>query len=113
VLQQVLRGHHLLESYEVCEALRPAEVVQMFEILNDTEHASATSAATLSPVRLLYWAVVARGSPAARRSSRETPRHLGESPADGVGWTGRRSYVLFFLEHPLSLTYRAHGRIEA
>jgi hypothetical protein len=85
----------------------------MFEILNNTEPASATSAATLSPVRLLYWAVVARGSPAARRSSRETPRHLGELPADGVGWTGRRSSVLFFLEHPLSLTYRAHGRIEA
>jgi hypothetical protein len=84
----------------------------MFEILNDTEPASATSAATLSPVRLLFWAVVACGSPAAR-SSRETPRHLGESPADGVGWTGRRSSVLFFLEHPLSLTYRAHGRIEA
>jgi hypothetical protein len=90
-----------------------AEVTRMFEILNDTEPASATSATTLSPARLLYWAVVARGSPAARSSSRLTPRRLGESPADGAGWTSRRSSALFFLEHPLSLTYRAHGRIEA
>ncbi|RCV04768.1 hypothetical protein SETIT_1G027700v2 [Setaria italica] len=90
-------GGYLHQQY--CSYYDAAEVARVFEMLNDDDggqyrlftddgEAAAASAATSatatpSPTRLLYWAAVARGSPAPR--SRATPR-LADSPAaDGAG----------------------------